>query len=308
MSNDNLKVSIEASDGRAMRSYLHDGKTFVESHQDRVYQIRVKNQTSNRIKAVISVDSLNIVSGKPASNDPSETGYILGPYEEQVFKGYRVDDDTIAQFTFVKREKSYATEVGSGTGNGVIAVRAYQEKESESERQLKKLKQRIKDLEDRPREKEYVPYYPWHPYRPYRPYWERPYFGDTVWAQSTCGGVAFGDGNVTSSEVKCGSSSILRGASFSTTMAMSAQSTVHEGTPCVDESPFSMGSAWGDAIKDSVKMVEFEVGKLIGEVTIYYASLDGLKALGVNIERVKSVAFPEPFKRDYCAKPSGWKG
>ncbi len=316
MKTDKLEVSIETTNGRPMRSYSHEGKTFVESYENSVYQIRVKNKTDRRMKAVISVDSLNIVNGKPASNDPAETGYIIGADEEQVFKGFRVDDDNVAAFTFVKREKSYATEKGEGQGNGVIAVRAYEEKETESEKALKTLKKRIKDLEDRPREKEYIPYRPWYweddYYRPYRP---RPYFGD-VW----CGGYVKGSTTIGDNILgSCGTTTqFMCNASLTSSNAASLSSdgvqmramgmASEQKALSVDENPFSMGSGWGEAVRDSVKMVEFEVGKLIGEISIYYAAIEGLKVLGVNVDRVKSVAFPEPFKREWCPKPSGWKG
>lgn len=303
---DKLEVSIEAKNGRPMRSYSHDGKTFVESHENSVYQIRVKNKTDARIKAVISVDSLNIVNGKPATNDPAETGYLIGANEEQIFKGFRVDDNTVAEFTFVKREKSYATEKGAGQGNGVVSVRIYEEKENEAEKQLKKLKQRVKDLENRPREKEYIPFTPWHPY------WERPYHCyDNMW-HSTCNNQPIGGAVFTSNQVKC-SSPVLQNASLTATTSLGGHAQAFACSAAmvpeaVNENPFSMGSGWGDAVKDVITMVEFEVGKLLGEMTIYYAALDGLKALGVNVDRIKQVVFPEPFKREFCSKPSGWKG
>lgn len=297
MKNDNIDVTVETKDSRPIRTFVHEGRSYIQSKEDSVYQIRVKNQTGNRIKAVISVDSLNIVSGKPASNDPIETGYILGPYEEQIFRGFRVNDDQVAEFTFVKREKSYATEKGEGQGNGVIAVRAYEEKENETE----KLKQRIKDLENRPREKEYIdrpyPVYPWRPYH----WYSQPYFHFTCGGGQGMGSNAGGNSMSLSSTIRVVNCSV--NTADTGLRACAAQSEL-----AADENPFSMGSGWGDAVKDSVKMVEFEVGKLIAEITVYYAAIEGLKALGVNVDRVKAVAFPEPFKREYCAKPSGWKG
>lgn len=319
MKSNNVSLDILAH-GKPMHEFQHEGKTFVESREGSTYSLRIKNHSSGRVKVVIGVDSINAVDGKPMTDQPTETGYILGAHEEHVIKGYRVDDDTVAQFTFVKRDKSYATEKGSGANNGVISLRVYEEKESESEKQLKKLKQRIKDLEDRPREKEYIPYDRPYPVYPWRPYWERPYhYWSDPWYSTICkattDGVSFGDGNIscsaggTSNTVFNACSTAQNAGSTGDVQlhAMAMQSSV-QSDALTDENPFDVGSGWGSAIKDSVKMVEFEVGKLIGEVTIYYASLTGLKALGVNVERVKSVAFPEPFAKTWCAKPSGWKG
>lgn len=318
MKTDNIVVSVEATDGRAMRSYTHEGKTFVESHQDRVYQIRIKNKTSCRIKAVISVDSLNIVSGKPATNDPKETGYILGAHEEQIFKGYRVDNNTVAEFKFVKREKSYATEQGSGAGNGVIAVRAYEEKESESDKVSKMLQAWREAERNKPRDTIIIDRpYPVYPYRPRPWYWEdqywrtAPYYtlGGAIGYGSSMGSTSMANLNSAAIVMNCSTASFDNGlnkCAAESPRGLNAQAHVADSVE-MKAASFDMGSAWGSAVKDSVKEVEFEEGALLAEIAIYYASLDSLKEMGVNVERVKAVAFPEPFKREYCAVPSGWK-
>lgn len=325
----NIEVSIETKDSRPIRVHHHDGRSYIQSNDNAVYQIRVKNKIDRRVKAVIVVDSLNIVNGKPATNEPNETGYILGPQEEQVFRGFRVDENTVAEFTFTKKEGSYATEVGAGAGNGVIAVRGYEEKETAAEKSLREMKKRIKELEDRPREKEYVPYWR-YPSRPWywEDHWYKPYRYDGVWAYgtsetvrggSTTAGTLGGSGGSTGTTLRamgmgynagdntmfCNTSNAnLQGSvSASNNMVKCALSAVTE-----DVQPFDMGTKWGSAVKDSVREVEFEVGKLIAEIVIYHCSVAGLKALGVNIDRVKSVVFPEPFKKTWCAKPSGWNG
>lgn len=310
-----IQVSIEATDGRALRHYQHEGKTFVESHEDRDYQIRVKNKTSGRIKAVISVDSLNIVNGKPASGAPDETGYILQAYEEQVFRGFRVDDNTVAQFKFVKREKSYATERGEGQGNGVIAVRAFAEKEDRNAKTLKELQDKYDELAKRPAttEHHYHPTYPW--------YWENPWYDRPTpyWPQRP---IIFGDDSYSTTKVwddgLAGLTSTTLAGSFNdsgpTMRAMGCvnNSDVHAAcsftaNAAAEPQAFDMGSGWGAAVKDSVRMVEFEVGALLTEETFYYASLDSLKAMGIDVTRSKQVVLPQAFKQ-YATSPSGWKG
>lgn len=336
MQTDNIKVSIEATDGRPLRYYSHEGKTYLESHENREYQVRIKNQLGRRIKVVVSVDSLNIISGKPASDEPNETGYILNAYEEQVLKGYRVDRDTVAAFKFVKREGSYATEVGSGAGNGVIAVRAYEEKETEAEKQLEIIR---KMIAAQPKEKEYVyidrlyPVRPWYwedDFYPYRRYWH----GNLSCGTSTGGaiGSSLTDGHI---GTQCGMGGTSAQASADGVMAFNCSNETLRGNRVVNADmvsdvkcaadvggvlrsasfvaqvkpqSFDMGSGWGNSVKDSVKEVEFEAGKLVAEVVVYYMSRDALKAHGVDVDRVKAVAFPEPFKKTYCSRPSGWKG
>ncbi len=310
MQNDNIRLVIEATDGRPLRHYSHEGKTYLESHENREYQLRIKNLTNHRAKCVVSVDSLNVISGKPASNDPSETGYILAPHEEQIIRGYRIDQDTVAAFKFVRREASYATEKGAAQGNGVIAIRAYREKKAKPD-MAEVWRKMYEEERNRPKEKEYIPY----PVRPWYwedGYWHRPYRPYRPWGDVWYGGCAIGGGSseFTGDTVfTCASNnaSDTIGGAVGKTLTSCSASVRSMSMDSVDEAPFAMGSTFGAAVKDAVKEVAFETGELLEEVVVYYTHKDGLKALGVDIERIKAVAFPEPFKKTFCEPPSGWK-
>lgn len=128
MTNQDITLEIVGK-GKALREYNHEGKTFIESRDGRNYSVRVKNNTNRRVLAIVSVDSLNAITGKESSGGPDEAGYIINAYDSYDVRGFRVDDNTVAAFRFVRKGKSYATSVGAGQGNGVIAVRVYREKE-----------------------------------------------------------------------------------------------------------------------------------------------------------------------------------
>lgn len=326
--NDKIDLQVEVN-GRQLRCFQHEGKTFIESREETVYALRVKNKTNRRIKAVISVDSLNIVSGKTATNDPKETGYILQPHEEQLFKGYRVDNDTVAEFKFVKREKSYATELGSGAGNGVIAIRAYEEKENDTDR-IKKLMKQIQDAQVKEKEYIYVDRpYPVYPHRPW--YWDNYWYGSTPYWGGTIGysggtttlglsrtvtnglnqsinSVGCSAGDVAFTSNVCGATNLQKSVNDVTNCSITPGAvTAFSVQSDLKAQAFDMGSGWGSSVKDTVREVEFEEGECIAEIAFYYASRDSLKIMGIDVERIKAVAFPEPFKREFCARPSGWK-
>jgi hypothetical protein len=305
---DSVSLVVESTDGRPLRAYKHEGKAFIESHENRTYQLRVKNKTGNRVKAVIAVDSLNILTGKPATDDPGETGYVLNPYAEEVFKGYRLDDSQVAAFTFVKREKSYATEAGEGQGNGVIAIRAYAEKTKKPD-MAEVWRKMYEDEKNKPREKEYIPYRPWY-WEDHYWYPKLPYFGD-VWCggYSKCGTTgALGDGNVYggAGSTQFSAGNLTACAQNASTMAFATTSEVTSSTVELKAQSFDMGSSWGSLVKEAVTHTEFEAGNLIAELVVFYASLDSLKTMGVNVSREKAVAFPEPFKRQYATPPKDW--
>lgn len=317
MNNDKVHVSVETN-GRPVKTYQYEGKTFIESREDTVYQIRVKNKTNQRVKVCIGIDGVSIISGKTITDTPDETGYILGAYAEEVFKGYRVDDNQVSAFKFGKKEVSYATETGQGQGNGVIAVRTYAEKIKAPD--YAEIYRKLYEAErNRPKEKEYI--YPSYPY----PYWYSSPWTYTGSPIITCGG-----GSVTSATTTQGSFTSVGSTSMMQNTVLQNASLNVKGTigvqaynACVDTavgmssinsvsvydsapSPFAHGTQWGQAVAEKVTMVEFETGLLLDETVIYYAPEAGLLSLGVNMTKEKQVVFPEPFKRQYCEPPRGW--
>ncbi len=152
MENQHVSLVLETKDSRVIRSYEHDGKTFVQSVEDTDYQLRIKNKTNGRVKVVASVDGLNILNGEPVSDKPDEPGYLLNAFAEELFKGFRVDENTVAAFRFTKKEGGYAQSKGMGASSGVIALRVFSEKEN-IKSHLDDLRKKYEELLNRPREK-----------------------------------------------------------------------------------------------------------------------------------------------------------
>lgn len=319
MQKNKVEMTCEVN-GRPMRELAHEGRTYVESREGTEYSIRLTNNTGGRVLAVLSVDGVNTISGKPTSDDPSEAGYVLGAGESHVIKGYRVDENTAANFKFVKREGSYATEKAKGQGNGVIAVRVWEEKAKKED--MAALWRKLYEEEaKKPTKKEYIPLpYPVYPYRP-RPYWTRDYWYEPVWVSNPstwvstadCSGGTIGatyDATVQAlNSVGNDASDCLRGAAMSLSSRCVNNEASAQFVACAvaEANPFAHGSTFGEAVQDKVKEVEFETGMFLVELCIYYAPLEGLKALGVDVTKTKAVSFPEPFKRGFCPPPSGWK-
>lgn len=321
MQKNKVEMTLEVN-GRSMREFTHESKNYVESREGTQYSVRLTNNTGGRVLAVLSVDGVNAISGKPTSDDPSEAGYVLGAGEAHVIKGYRVDENTAANFKFVKREGSYATEKAEGQGNGVIAVRVWEEK-AKKEDMAALWKKLYEEEKDKPREKDYIPLpYPVYPYRPYRPYnpWRDSWY-EPVWVSNPCTWVgtadcqggsigATWDGTVQAlNSAGNNASDCLRGTAMSLSSRCVNNDVSAQFVACAaaEANPFAHGSSFGQAVQDKVREVEFETGMFLVELCIYYAPLEGLKALGVDVTKTKAVSFPEPFKRGFCPPPSGWK-
>jgi hypothetical protein len=122
-----MSVSLEVlMDGRPMRTISYAGKTYLPVSQlGSEYQIRVQNDGPRRIVAIVSVDGLSVLNGRPASEHQS--GYLVDAHSHILIKGWRRDMDTVAAFSFEEREKSYAARVGRPENIGVIGLIAVEE-------------------------------------------------------------------------------------------------------------------------------------------------------------------------------------
>lgn len=124
-------VSVYLSEtNKPLREYLDDqGNVFVEGRKKSAFYLEINNRhtTNNRkVKAIISIDGLSVVDGKPASDKSS--GYIIEPLSNIVVKGWRTGINTVNEFFFDKMDNSYSKSMGYGKQNvGVIGVMFFRE-------------------------------------------------------------------------------------------------------------------------------------------------------------------------------------
>ncbi len=95
--------------------------------------------------------------------------------------------------------------------------------------------------------------------------------------------------------------SILRCCSLDGNQGLAAQ-------PIVKEPNFDLGTGWGNKVEDKVTMVSFEIGDLIAEMEVFYASRQNLEKMGIEFQPKKAVAgFPKAFA-GFCEPPKSWRG
>lgn len=127
-----MKIEI-VQRGRVLKSYYHEGQTYVEAPPTGDYTIRLTNSSTKRRKAIVSVDGINVIDGETAGKRADGKwgpGYVLRARETINIPGWRRDNDKVARFTFEAQENSYSNQVGKGTSNtGVIGVAVFDEKE-----------------------------------------------------------------------------------------------------------------------------------------------------------------------------------
>jgi hypothetical protein len=122
-----FSVSLETPDGGPLRVYWHRGERFVLGEPGERYIIRVTNESSERVEAVVSVDGRDAVSGNPG-NYVRQRGYLVPAHGSVVLDGFRQSMDQVAAFRFTDPSDSYAARTGAPENIGVVGVAIFTER------------------------------------------------------------------------------------------------------------------------------------------------------------------------------------
>ncbi len=300
--------------GSRCKQYQHQGKTYIEAKNGSEYVLEIKNNYWKRILAVCSVDGLNVLTGKTASE--KDSGYIVPAYSTEKIKGFRFSDDEWAMFKFGYKfyGNTYAQSKGGDAEKncGVIGFRLFYEQEPVVQYTTT-----------------WTQYPNWNP-TPWNPY--------PTW--TTCGGIS-GSGPTYTSNVTYNCSNLGSENLYACNNVADMSSTTKGSNPmkfqklagikssskkrssaggasaqyCADltrglagspEPEFDMGTEWGRRESSKVHTVQFDRGCLARSMEIYYASREQLIRMGVPIHNVLSV--PQAFPSAYAEPPKGWNG
>jgi len=113
--------------GAAFPRYEAGGKAFVIGQPGQTYAIRLENVSKETLMVVVSVDGLDVRSGKPATIKAG--GYVIEPGKAAVIEGMKVDA-TLRAFEFSKVSQSQAARAYGEKGArnvGVIGIAVYEE-------------------------------------------------------------------------------------------------------------------------------------------------------------------------------------
>jgi hypothetical protein len=124
-----VEVAIRDQTGRLLPGLVVGDQWFVVGEEGRRYSIEVRNRSDLRLEAVLSVDGLDVIDGRPASL--RKRGYVIDPHRAVVVDGFRQSLGTVAAFRFSPVRESYAHEKYHGTRNvGVIGLAIFNEEGS----------------------------------------------------------------------------------------------------------------------------------------------------------------------------------
>lgn len=259
--------------GRPITEYSHEGLTFVEGRGGSEYEIELRNHTWQRLEAVLSVDGLSVIDGKPAG--AQSQGYLVQGRGVIRIPGWMVNAQTVAKFAFSGMKQSYAQQSGGdGRNNGVIGAMVFREKP--------------------------------------RPVFLMNTYASpiaTSAASPTIGTPFYGSVSYNTAPSASASPTMQNSMRSATLSADSVRGIACSGE-LHSLAAQSLGTAFGEATNFATRTVEFERGDLLTTLSCYYDEKRGLKQRGIKIERPtkRKPAQPQAFPAMGCTPPPGWQG
>jgi hypothetical protein len=121
-----VSVGLRDEGRRFFTGFVSGGRNYAVGEGGHRYTIVLRNNTNFRLEAVISVDGLDVLDGKPAAF--AKRGYIMDPRSEVEIDGFRQSMDAVAAFRFGSVRGSYAgLKTGDTRNVGVIGVALFNE-------------------------------------------------------------------------------------------------------------------------------------------------------------------------------------
>jgi hypothetical protein len=309
--------------GKPVTEVVWRGMTYVEGRKKSNYELFFRNNSSQKVLVVPSVDGLSVIDGETAGKFSS--GYVLEPWTHLKVPGWTINGREVAEFIFHAQgayhsdEQTYAEEIGEDPDNqGVIGFMVFRQKF---------VRPRVRNVKS---------------------YTKPPQGGAGYFPQGYAGSGNFTLGQSDNSTL-IGSSSIVSGTNTmgesscspdhqARTMGISSGSTTavegldnvtvtnaayHVGEAVADsydpDEHKALGTGFGDAVEFETQTTEF-----LREATpthvfaIYYDTLKNLRRAGVPVhqfDRHYSTSYsdgPNPFPDSPdvvgCTPPRGWTG
>lgn len=265
----NLHLNILHS-GRVMEEFVSpmDFQTYIEGRDSSEFEVQIVNHNTFDVEAIVSIDGLSIIDGKPAGN--ASAGYLVRARETMTIPGWKVDGSTAAKFQFSgSKGGSYVDKIGGDSLNkGVIGLKAFASKVS-----------RVYTVNNMAFSK-----------------------GMGVGGMRSMGMGVMG-GPATSSfggaaSIQCSSSNAVN-----TSITSGSLEGNLLGSATVEQ---TLGTDFGAATEFKTQEVQFERGDLQSMMELYYDDRQGLKRRGIDVTKPASRPSAFPADTTGCAAPAGW--
>ena len=112
--------------GRPLQEYYARGRTYIEALQGSEYELRLRNNSSDRVAVALSVDGLNTIDARHTSAwDASK--WVIEPYQTITIGGWQMSSERARRFYFTNERDSYGAKLGQTANLGVISAVFFRE-------------------------------------------------------------------------------------------------------------------------------------------------------------------------------------
>lgn len=120
-----ITVRVVDENGFSLPTLVTPSRNLVVGEHGARYAIEIQNHSDLRFEAVVTVDGLDVIDGRPGSF--SKRGYLVQPFSTVTIDGYRRSLDEVAAFRFGSAKNSYSAQKGDDRNVGVIGVALFEE-------------------------------------------------------------------------------------------------------------------------------------------------------------------------------------
>ena len=113
--------------GRPLTEYYARGRTYVEALPGAEYELRVRNDSSDRVAVALSVDGLNTIDARHTSAW-NASKWVIEPYQTITISGWQMSSERARRFYFTNERDSYGAKLGQTTNLGVISAVFFRER------------------------------------------------------------------------------------------------------------------------------------------------------------------------------------
>jgi len=114
-------------DGQPLSEYYSRGRTYVEAIQGAEYELRLRNNSADRVAVALSVDGLNTIDAKHTSAW-NASKWVIEPYQTITISGWQMSSERARRFYFTNERDSYGAKLGQTANLGVIAAVFFRER------------------------------------------------------------------------------------------------------------------------------------------------------------------------------------
>jgi hypothetical protein len=113
--------------GRPLTEYYARGRTYVEALHGAEYELRVRNDSGDRVAVALSVDGLNTIDARHTSAW-NASKWVIEPYQTITISGWQMSSERARRFYFTNERDSYGAKLGQTANLGVISAVFFRER------------------------------------------------------------------------------------------------------------------------------------------------------------------------------------